>query len=508
MAKTTKPKQYKSPTFIGSISSAWGALTKPGKQFYILEHKTASRYHKAGENQKIIVDRIEIGRDPRCAVRFDESFDTVSRRHAAIVRQGNRHRLINLSPTNNTLVNGKDIRDEWFLEAGDEIQLSLDGPRLGFIILQGKQSMMGSIFTRDKARLLMEQFIRPYRKTINILIIALILAIGGLTGWKIWSDMEYEKKIAAIEAEAEKQYETFISKQDSLANELNKTGTQLLDEKARSQKMQSDFDSRLNELKDSLETVRTTTVNKISVDNQAIDVCLPYIYFIYVESIEAISPTGEKKIINDTSWSGTGFLLDDGRFVTARHVVEPWFFAQKGDENQLLFNLLTHNGGNVIVHYAAISSSGDRFSFTNENMVCTRAHDKSFVSEEGLKYVAGYFDETDWAYYKTNRTEGLSIDRQVSISLERGTELTILGFPMGIGVNSVNDINPILSKAITASAGLNRNVILTTNTTYERGNSGGPVFYTDADGKLIVIGIVSASAGRSTGFIVPIASLY
>ena len=48
----------------------------------------SSKYHRAGETQKIIVDQIEMGRDPRCQVRFDDSFTSVSRRHAAIVRDG------------------------------------------------------------------------------------------------------------------------------------------------------------------------------------------------------------------------------------------------------------------------------------------------------------------------------------------------------------------------------------------------------------------------------------
>ena len=48
--------------------------------------------------------------------------------------------------------------------------------------------------------------------------------------------------------------------------------------------------------------------------------------------------------------------------------------------------------------------------------------------------------------------------------------------------------------------------ILTTSTGFEHGNSGGPVFI-NRDGKDIVVGIVSAGAGRSTGFVVPICAV-
>ena len=78
-----------------------------GRRYYVLEHKVASAYHKAGESQRIIVDQIELGRDPKCQVRFDESFKTVSRRHAAIVKEGDGWKLVQISQTNSTLLNGK-----------------------------------------------------------------------------------------------------------------------------------------------------------------------------------------------------------------------------------------------------------------------------------------------------------------------------------------------------------------------------------------------------------------
>lgn len=78
---------------------------------------------------------------------------------------------------------------------------------------------------------------------------------------------------------------------------------------------------------------------------------------------------------------------------------------------------------------------------------------------------------------------------------------------MGIGANSPTDIHPIYSEAVVAREGLQNGLILTTATTFEHGNSGGPVFATTTDGELIVVGIVSAGAGRSTGFVVPIASI-
>ena len=112
-----------------SLSGSVGAGMKSvfggdGRTYYMLVHKVTSKYHKAGESQPIIVDEIEIGRDPRCQVRFDDSFSTVSRRHAAIVKDGEQWKLVQLSTTNSTYLNGHHVHKEWYLQNGDEIQLS------------------------------------------------------------------------------------------------------------------------------------------------------------------------------------------------------------------------------------------------------------------------------------------------------------------------------------------------------------------------------------------------
>ena len=102
------------------------------KPYFTLEHIVGSRHHYAGEQQKITADQVEIGRDPKCEVRFDENFETVSRRHAAIIRDGNHWKLVPLSQTNSSLVNGEKVYKEWYLQHGDEIQCAVNGPKLVF----------------------------------------------------------------------------------------------------------------------------------------------------------------------------------------------------------------------------------------------------------------------------------------------------------------------------------------------------------------------------------------
>jgi len=171
-------------TVAGSVGAGMGAIFNgSGRTYYILEHKTSSKYHSAGESQKIIIDQIEIGRDASCQVRYDESFDTVSRKHAAIIRDGNNWQLVHLSTSNPTLVNGRPIQGSYYLQSGDEIQLSVNGPRLGFIQPQGKQGLTSSIKLTERMNLFRQQALRPYRRAIWALTALLILVILGFGAW-------------------------------------------------------------------------------------------------------------------------------------------------------------------------------------------------------------------------------------------------------------------------------------------------------------------------------------
>ena len=177
-----------------------------GRTYYILEHKNTSKYHRAGEAQKIIIDQIEMGRDSSCQVRFDESFETVSRKHCAIVRDGQNWQLIHLSQSNPTLVNGRPIQGQYYLQSGDEIQLSVGGPRLGFIVPQGKQALTSSIRLTERMNLFREQALRPYRRALWALAALLLLVILGFGAWNLYLHKQNaelrEQQKAAIETVA------------------------------------------------------------------------------------------------------------------------------------------------------------------------------------------------------------------------------------------------------------------------------------------------------------------
>lgn len=501
MAQETSYKR----SFSGSVGSGMKSVFgDKGRRYYILEHKVSSKYHKAGDNQKIIVDEIEIGRDPRCQVRFDEQFSTVSRRHAAIVRDGENWKLVQLSKTNSTYLNGHKVENEWYLQNGDEIQLSTNGPKLGFITPSGDKGLVKSIGMTARLSLFRQQALRPYKTAITILACLLILGCG-FGAFYLRELYKRNQEQAVLIAENEKKHAQALAVQDSLLTEA----------KTRADNLQGE----LGNLKKQFSTVRKQqrqiAVNTGTIDNNAINANLPSVFFIYSTHMDVTLPSGETGTIDCSQqgapgWCGTGFLLDDGRFVTARHVVEPWFFWDSGgktDEDMAELNYIVNNGGKVVTHFIAISSSGQKFNLTNTQFRTSKSHDRSTTLENGSRLSLAPLDASDYAVAHVGKSGVLHADASLSKNLERGAKLTILGFPMGLGANSPTSINPIMSNSTVAADGLQNGIILTTATGFEQGNSGGPVFFTNTEGKMVVVGIVSANAGRSTGFIVPISSI-
>jgi len=214
-----------------------------GRQYYILEHKTESLYHHAGESQKIIVDQVELGRDSACQVRFDESFETVSRRHAAIVKEGEIWKIIPLSQTNPTFVNGMPIQAETPLKSGDEIRLSSKGPLMGFIVPQGKQSLVSSIGMTERLSLFRKQALRPYKRAIWALTIILILAIAGLVTWNVLQGKKFDKELQNKQEQIEKVQQD-LTESDQLINDLN---NELIESQNKSQAEQAAVQRKLEQ---------------------------------------------------------------------------------------------------------------------------------------------------------------------------------------------------------------------------------------------------------------------
>lgn len=91
-----------------------------------------------GEIQEFSVEAITIGRHPESLLRFPADLGIVSRKHAEIIREGNRFKLVDLS-ANGTFVNGKKVK-EVYLKDGDVLTFAEGGPKVSFVTQMKEES--------------------------------------------------------------------------------------------------------------------------------------------------------------------------------------------------------------------------------------------------------------------------------------------------------------------------------------------------------------------------------
>ncbi len=516
--------------FKKSVSGSIGAGMKSviggdGRRFFVLEHKVSSKYHKAGEEQKIIVDQIEIGRDPQCAVRLegtdpnDKMFLIVSRKHAAIEKDGDNWTLVHLSTTNSTFLNGRKLDkpgQKWYLQNGDEIQIAESGPKLGFKIPQGEKGLVKSLRMTDRLNLFRQQALRPYKHAITALscILLLCACVGGYVIW------EQTQKITELEGNIA-QYD--VDKIE-MQNTIDQMEQKIIADSIRDKKERDEYEKRFKELIDD--------ANRRGNGTQGIDAILQSqkiekdVYFLFTEKVCYIE-NGEEVTIPNYGWSGTGFLLDDGRFVTARHCVEGWLYGNPTEEteaNQYILAAVNRPNAKIKAYMKAVSSiSGNALSFTSDQFIMNRTLDREAQignTDNGMpiKWIFTYpalegMDEkmwsTDWAYIKTKISGNLHASPQLSQKLSIQQPLIVLGFPVNLGVNDGDEqIQPIASEVKTSRPGLASNGCILHSSGTDHGNSGGPIFALE-NGKLVVVGIVSRGDMRTKqhNWAVPISNI-
>ena len=476
MAQATNYKQSVS----GSVGAGMGALFNGrGKSYFILEHKSSSRYHRAGEYQEIIVDQVELGRSSQCAVQFDDSFATVSRKHAAIVREGNGWKLIHLSQTNSTFLNGHPVTKEWYLQNGDEIQLSANGPKLGFIIPGGNKSTVGSIGLSRRLSLFRQQALKPYKTAMSWMAACIvILVVGG-----IWMSISYSNKLGSLNSmlsDYRRNMYSITSQNRELAHALalqdsiNKVMEKRVTTMQRQQRASANISSLMNAVKADVFYIITT---------------------VYAtDGTELSDPL--------FSSTGTGFLLDNGTFVTARHCVQSWRYPSSLEE-AFTAGYVRENGLQMTSIITAYDANGKAFVFTDKNFTTnTRTDVERYVRDENgrpYKYYSAGADYTDWAYAKVDkngrslRKGHIHYDSNLSTRLTAGTEVHVLGYPAGFGYKDGNTskvAEPIYNSMKVARDGINKNGMIMMSQGVAHGNSGGPLFVIK-NGNLYAIGIVS-----------------
>ena len=556
-------------TVAGSVGAGLGAIfNASGRTYYILEHKTNSKYHQAGESQKIIVDQVEMGRDSSCQVRFDESFETVSRKHAAIVRDGSNWKLIPLSSTNATLVNGQPITGERVLNSGDEIRLSSQGPVLGFILPQGAQSLVKSIGLTERMNLFRKQALRPYKTAIWCLFAVLIIAVGALVAWNLYQAKNYEQKLADMQFEQELIADEMMAKDAEISalkgkinnaetrarmtaeevRKANETLEKYEAEKADLAKKQQAIEASIVELNKKAEAPqpakaaeKAAPAAKAEPAAKPADIkdCYNSVYYVKMDDVSVYDKDNKElvKFTTDYLVGGTGFLLDNGRFVTARRVVEPWFYYSAStslgkDRRGVSWTFAdiqaaqSREGFKVVANYTAYAPNGMNFKFKNTDI----RGDKAFESTDTYYTIETYkLNNTLYRLFRTQEIKlkrynkatradwismakadqlqsgnGLAFDTAYSLSPVSGTEVTILGYPLGAGMKNSESVNPDKRINNINVTGLNdQGVIELSSRRYTEGNDGAPVLM-NKDGKWVVIGILSHTDSADRDVVVPI----
>lgn len=471
MAQETQPYRRSLSGSIGSgMKSIFGG---GGRSYYMLVHKVSSKYHKAGESQPIIVDEIELGRGSQCQVRFDDSFTTVSRRHAAIVKDGDKWKLVQLSTTNSTYLNGQKVHKEWYLQNGDEIQLSTNGPKLGFIIPEGEKGKISSIGLTARLNLFRKQALRPYRTALTVLSSILVLVIAGL----VWTNIYYPKQLK--ESNHQIAYLMGQREGDSLA--MDSLNRQLAENVEKLQKSQSEIRSVRKELAATQQELRDMVV---TVPTHALAEFAKSTYFLQIEVLLGGMPIA--------GGQGTGFLLEDGRFVTAQHCVN--FDSREitalmdAFPNDISFKLMaTSPNDSFEMKY---SLNDNPFHWGKYNYQTSQPVEIGGVFLPARERV-DITDYRDYAWCQTNKKGSIQIDPEYSTKMPVGTKLNILGYPMGEG--NRGKVDPLFVESTVAVNGLNDfGCIQLDNSETDHGNSGGPVF-TVHDGKPVCVGILSGA---------------
>lgn len=496
--------------FSKSIGVGLASLTgSSGRTYYVLQHRTPVSGRAVGTNRKVMVEYAELGRDPNCAIRFGEDTPMVSRKHASIVKDKDGYQIRQLSKTNQTIVNGRPVNNQWFLKHGDEIELANGGPKMAFLI--PNNPTVGSIPIGERLSLFRQQALRPYRQGMYAMAAILLLTVGGLGYWiKTQDDQIYQLEFTMAETSA-----LSAARADSLeaANAANREVQAAMAGQVESLQGQLASERRNRErdrqrLQEEMEELRAAS-ERAAGEAPAMDALFKDVFFILMPSatIQMGSETREVEL----GISGTGFLLDDGRFVTARHVAEPWFFSVGQDEAMTGLNAIANNGGQVIADVIALSPDGRELRFKSTDFTVDRSGDRreSVAMENGDELVLRVADGggTDWATARPRGARGsIKSGGRLSTRLEAQTELHVLGYPLGTGANSRSDIRPIYSQSSVGRSGLDSGVILTTGRNIDHGNSGGPAFVNDG-GEFKAIGIISAGRGETLGIIVPISNI-
>lgn len=492
---------------------------------FTLEFLTDTGKHAANTSQVVVVPYIELGRDHNCGIRFGEDTPTVSRKHASLERKEGRVHILNLSATNQTLVNGRPVLREWPLNNGDEIQLSADGPRLRFIGSAGKAPLA---FTA-RMQLFARQALRPYRYAL-LGIGALVGAGTVLAGWLLYrvnaDKKDFRQMTQSIEAQLAAQQQA-RARGDSVAlAERTRLAERLAAANLENENFQKSLAAQSKVLRaltrprpaaSSPAKATAATPATASGADGAVMARREAVYALHVlltvtdrhgKVLELADEGGRPvRMDNYLVGTGTGFVLGDGRFLTARRWVEPWAYPRdEKDVLPLYANFVHHNGGKASVKLVATAPGGPSLTLPGEGFAVNRAADRPVVSNfgfgEGKIAVADPAADAGWATCKVPVTGLSATTRELP---KAGTRVHLLGYEIPADAEAGPPGNPTYARLTLGMPDRATGHWPVGEEPVEPGNFGGPVFVLH-EGVPFVAGMLVPGPDRK-GRVVPVSSL-
>jgi hypothetical protein len=403
-----------------------------------------SAVFKKGFDKTIAVAKATFGREEGCTIQFGDDDETVSGKHACIEQIGDSFFLIHLSQSNPTLINGVVIDT-----IGSKQKLrhndQIQLSRTGPMFQFKNNDLAVSQFTK-RFHIFVQKTLKPYKIALYVLMGFSIIAVSVA----VYQYFKY-KPLLSITENIQKQHGEDVKK-----------------------------------IRDSVYLIRAKSIKLNYADGSQ-------------QTIELKGSQG---------WEGTGFLCKDGRFVTARHVIEPWLFFDKNNFDMIKINLIATQGGKVTVFFEAQSPNFMVIKLTNHDFITNKTIDINTVATTSAAepvVLIKSLTTNDWAYSQTKFKSGsISLEPTLSDQLTQTTQLHVLGYVGGKFQNN-NHLEPLYSTTTVAQNGIIKGFINVTDRTFDVGCSGGPVF-TLKDNQLVAIGIVVSKMGE-IGRILPISVL-
>ncbi|GCD78068.1 hypothetical protein JCM31826_15500 [Thermaurantimonas aggregans] len=520
--------------FRQSIGAGFSALSG-STNYFSLEFLTSDDFHKAGSREDVIVNYIEIGRDASCGIRISDKYPTVSRKHAAIQKEGSQYVLIHLSKSNPTLLNGRPVQNRWYLQNGDTIQLSLEGPKMTFLI--PKNNKANSISLTRRLSLFGKQALRPYKTALAVMSVLLLLTLSG-GGYYIWQDSLKDKQFQQELADA-------VKRATELEQKSKQQSDSLMAALGYSQQEIKDLRNKVARIPKTPSTVTPPPAQPSKTNTEEAQELIKNVINDVLFMKTTMSLKTGTNTIELMSGSCTCFLTNENKIVTAKHCVTPTYLLVDFDDiehiflnkEEILANILLYEKKALDIRYEIFSPDGKRFTFTYNDVKGTGNKQEKIIvdiskpsdsrQQQIYEFLAKIFganpndpsfklpllvddmNDGDWAYFEVNQSGNIEIDRELSKSLKYMTPLYVFGYPAGYGANiSKSSFKPIYGEAVSTIDGLDDNTgyIFAASMGTTQGNSGGPIF-TMKDGKIKAVGIVSGKFRNTISVYTPVSQI-